>query len=114
MWGKPMNEKSDALLPVPLSDGDLRDVKHHSDIVRVWVPINRPETIYTLAGQHAGDILEFWVEADTQYVSCRYTAPNGAYLAWYRSEPTPKGHTAAEAIGETINKKYRPLREAAP
>lgn len=109
-----MTEKSDVLPPVPLSDGDLRDVEHHPDVVRVWVPIARPETVYTLAGQHAGDILEFWVETDTRYVSYHYTTPDGAHLAWYRSEPTPKGHTAGAAVEETINKEYRPLREVTP
>jgi hypothetical protein len=109
-----MKQRSDALPPVPLSDSDLQDVAHHADIVRVWVPIERPETVHTLAGEHAGDILEFWVETETRFVSYRYTAPDGAHLGWYRSDPTPKDHAKGAVVGETLTEDYRIFREGTP
>jgi len=99
---------TDALPPVPLTDDQLAPLADHDAIGAVYVPDGRPEDVYTLEGDHEGDILEFYVEtADCDYVAFRYTmAPNDRGLAWVRHDRIPLDHWLADAIAAELDERY--------
>ena len=100
---------TDALPPVPLTDDQLVPLLDQEAIEAVYVPDGRPEAVYTLAGGHGGDILEFYVETATKYVKFRYTmGPDGLRLAWQRFGPWPKDDPHIEVL-EMDLKDYREL-----
>jgi len=102
---------TNALPPAPLTDEQLAPLAAHDAIDAVYVPDGRPETVHTLAGEHAGDILKFYVEtADADYVKFRYTmAPDGRGLAWHRHDRVPLDHRLADVIGAELEDDYRRL-----
>jgi len=96
------------LPPVPLTDEQLAPLAARDDVDAVYVPNGRPETVYTLAGNHQGDIMKFYVEFAGSYVKFRY-GPTENGLAWLRHEPTSKTEPLGEYVAESIAEDYRPL-----
>jgi hypothetical protein len=76
----------DGLPPIPLTDAQLRPLLEHGDVVDVWLPAHRPPTVYTLAGEHRGDVLEFYVETPDRFVRFVYEPGDRGGLRW-RSAP---------------------------
>ena len=101
--------RSDALPPVPLTDGHLEAVADNDSIRSVWVPDGRPKSVTTRAGEHSGDILSFWLETADKYVKYEYTSPEGDGLAWYQFKPTAKDASDVALIEHSIKDEYRPL-----
>lgn len=108
----PVPQRSTAIPPLPLVDDQLVDLADHPKIEAVWVPDpeTRPANVYSLAGRHAGTILEFWVETADEYVNFRWEPADGEGLAWCRRDPTPKGEADTILVEETLE-DYTPLRE---
>jgi hypothetical protein len=99
---------TDALPPVPLTDEQLAPLTEHDAIDDVYVPDGRPDDVYTLAGGHEGDILDFYVETARQFVKFGYqSGPHG--LRWERFEPTPKTDAFVVAVREELRENYRRL-----
>jgi len=97
-----------ALPPVPLTEEHLAPLAEHDDIAAVYVPDGRPDSVYTLAGAHEGDILDFYVETADQYVKFGYTrGPHG--LRWTRFDPTPKDDAFVVSVREDLREHYRHL-----
>jgi len=100
-------QPTNALPPVPLTEDQLEPLADHESIDAVYVPEGRPETVYTLAGGHRGDVLEFYVETTDQYVKYRYGPAEGG-LAWTRCEPWSKEDPHVD-LAERDLEDYRPL-----
>ena len=85
------------LPPVPLTDEQLAPLADQDTVEAVYVPDGRPASVVTRAGEHRGDILEFYIETDGKYVKFGYTMGGGG-LAWKRYAPTAKTETGLSVL----------------
>jgi len=91
-----------------MTDDQLRDLADHEAIEAVHVPEDRPNSVTTRAGTHRGDILDFFVETDDNYVKFAYVSgPNG--LRWGRFDPCSKDGNTVDLVAAHVDEEYRPL-----
>jgi len=93
----------DGLPPVPLTDDQLCPLLEHDRVVDVWLPAHRPPSVYTLAGKHEGDVLEFYLETTDRFVRFVYEPGERGGLRW-RSAPAgiPKDPGTDDTIPDAL------------
>lgn len=110
MTDPPDREPVSGLPPEPLTERQLAPLAAQSDAETVWVPQDRPETVYTMAGEleHEGDIMSFYIETGSVIVKYGYTSTR-AGLAWVKFAPWAKDADDIGLIRGTLDEAYRPL-----